>query len=305
MSLGVSGAAIPAIEGSAALQRWQEWIADPQYNVGSIDTAYAGFAYSRSLHAAWAAGNIAAVWVTFGNQAPVFRVVNDEHVLDVFAIAGAIGAQECGMTFSPVTNFGVDFKRVQPTLLEASPGVPAGLAGNVSAWIRKKAAGDATHCAQFVGFVNGGGGDFNRSTRVARIGLMGDGALGFRFGSVNCPDAPLGGADNGATNIDANSVQPAVLVNPGASWLHVRIKLVPATEFQTGRFACYLNGRLAATFTLAANMPRTSRSSIDVSAGPFHLVKPCFAMWGAGGAAPGPGYYLRDLRVRLEEDLRV
>lgn len=310
MSCGieVEGASQPVILGAEALSRWQEWIAWPGYNVAARDVAWGGFAFGRHLPGGWNAGNLTNPWIILGNQAPFFRVINDLQVLDVFSIAGAIGAQECAQVFRGGLNntgWGLEFAYNYPPILESAPGVEKQLACSVQAWMRKRLAGDATHSAQFIGFVNNNG-DLNRSSRVARIGLMGDGVQGFRFGSLNCPNAVAnGGLDNVQAAIDAGSFQPNVLVNPAALWFHIRVKMIPAIEGQTGRVGCYLNGRLVKTFPLAANMPRTSLSGIDVSGAEYWPLTPCFAMFGNGGAAVTPGYYLRDVRVRLEEDVNL
>ena len=303
--VGASGGDIP---GSEVLRNYMEWVMDPGYNVAAVDTAIGGFAYNRILPAMWNAGNPVAVWNPRGNQIAFFRVVNDISVVDVFAIAGAIGGQECAHIFRPSFGPGpsgqVDFPVELTPVLEAAPGVGTPRAAFLGAWMRKRLAGDATSCAQFVGFANDNG-DLNRSTRVARIGIMGDGLLGFRFGSVNTPDAPPGGADNGATDIGPDSFQPATLVNPGASWFHVRIKAVPGVPGSPGRFGCYFNGRLVKVYTSLTNFPRTSRSAIDVSGAAYWPITPLFAAFGNGGAAPSPGYYLRDVRAGFTDDLTL
>lgn len=311
MSIRKVGAALAGIPGAESLRIWLEFIVQPGYNSSAPDVAWSGFAYSRQLPAMWLAGNGAAVWNLRGNQAPFFRIVSNIKVLDVFAIAGATGAQESAQVFRPASAAGaasgmVDFIEswTPPITLEAAPGVGLPLAMFTSAWIRKRLAGDATSCAQFVGFANDNG-DLNVSRRVARIGLMGDGALGFRFGSVNCPDAIAGGVDNGATDIDANSFQPAQLINPGAAWFHVAVKMIPAIEGQPGRWGAYFNGRLVAVFTNLSNFPRTSRSTIDVSGGAYWPIVPAFCAFGNNGAAPSPGYYVRDVRCGFTEALTL
>lgn len=300
-----SGGAFP---GSESLTRWQEWRIWPGYNVAAAGTIFGGFAFARHLPVAWNAGNPAPVWVALGNSTAVFQVITDTQVLDVFAVAAAIGLQECVHLFRSglVTNgYGVDFTHQYPTALESALGVETRLAQVISFWMRKKAAGDATSAAQFAGIINFNG-EINRSSRVARIGVMGDGALGFRFGSLNCPDAIAnGGLDNVANAIDPGSVQPAVLINPGVNWFHVIIKLVPATEGASGRWGAYLDGRLVAVFTDAARMPRTSLSGIDVQGSAYWVLAPAFAAFGNGGAAPSPGYYLRDVRVWLDSNLAL
>lgn len=310
MPLRKGSAAVPDIPGADSLQSWIEFEAIPGWGASAPDVAWTGFAFSRALPAMFAAGNPAAVWGLRGNQTAFFRIINDIKVLDVFAIAGAIGGQECAQVFQPAATMAgangfMDFVNDFSPLLEPSAGIGLPLAMSVSGWIRKRLAGDATSCAQFVGFANDNG-DLNFSRRVARIGIMGDGALGFRFGSVNCPDAPAGGNDNAATDIDGtNIVQPALLVNPGVNWFHVRVKAIPGFQGQPGRFGCYLNGRLVAVYTNPVNFPRTSRSAIDVSGGAYWPIKPAFCAFGNGGAAPSPGYYMRDIRAGYGQDLAL
>jgi hypothetical protein len=309
MTLRKSGASAPEIPGIASLRIWQEWILCPGYQQTADGTNFLGHAFNRMLPGTFNAGNYVAVWPIRGNATPVFRVISDVKVLDVFAIAGVVGAQESAQRFRPGftaigDNGSLDFINTWGPVLEAAPAVGGPLAMFMDFWIRKRLAGDATSSAQFVGFVNDNG-DLSFSRRVARIGLMGDGVLGFRFGSLNCPDAIAGGADNLATDVDADSFQPAVLVNPGANWFHVRVKGIPGTEAQSGRFGCYLSGRLVKTYTDPARFPRTSRSGVDVSGAAYTFITPAFCAFGNGGAAPSPGYYMRNLRVGYTEDLTL
>jgi hypothetical protein len=308
VTLRKTGAAAPAFAGQSTLLNYLEWVMDPGYNVAAVDVAIGGYAYGRVLPAMFNAGNPVAVWNARGNQTAFFRVVNDISVVDVFAIAGAIGGQECAHIFRPSNGPGpsgqVDFPADFTPVLEQAPGTGAPRAAFFAAWMRKRLAGDATSCAQFFGFANDNG-DLNFSRRVARIGIMGDGALGFRFGSVNCPDAPAGGNDNAPGDIDADSFQPTILNNPGASWFHVRIKAVPGVPGVPARFGCYLSGRLVKVYTAVANFPHTSRSGIDVSGAAYWPIAPVFAAFGNGGAAPSPGYYLRDIRAGFTDDLTL
>lgn len=139
-----------------------------------------------------------------------------------------------------------------------------GLAFEMSAWMRKVNAGDTSDCRFCFGFAN------NRVTspsrRMTRCGLVGDGAGGYRFGSVNCPDAFAGGAaNNAAGDIDANSVQPDAIkpANIGTNWFKVRLKMVPATKATPARWAAYLNNVRVAIFDQQANFPRGHQGVSD------------------------------------------
>jgi hypothetical protein len=133
------------------------------------------------------------------------------------------------------------------------------------------------------------------SATIARIGLIGDGAGGYRFGSVNAPDGAAAG-ENGATDIDANAIQPSGLVAPSTSWFHVKIKLIPPTPTQTGRWGAYLNGVLQATFTTNTNFPRGSLATNRNYAN----IEPMISY--AADAAALPGVLIDDLRLTYEED---
>ncbi len=172
--------------------------------------------------------------------------------------------------------------------------VPGLHATSISAWLRKEASGSATHARVGFGFCDHA--VTYPSKEVSRIGLIGDGVTGYRFGSVNCPDGAASG-DNAATDIDANSVSPAELVNPAANWFHVEIKLVPPTPTQTGRWYGKLNGVTVATFTTNTNFPRGSAATNRNYVGIIPMI--C--------AYPDttqiPGLIVDDLRITFDEDL--
>lgn len=151
--------------------------------------------------------------------------------------------------------------------LEASGGIPA-LCANHAAWLRRVNVADTTSARQCFGFEVDNATPLGATATVARVGLIGDGATGYRFASVNCPDGAAAGV-NATTDRDANSVQPLALVNPGAKWFHVRIKVLPPTPEIGARVACYLNSRLAALFTLAANLPRGT-GAVNRNGWPMH-----------------------------------
>ncbi len=297
--IDVTGAALPSSGGQATLLRWQEWIVIPGWHLGAPDTNWTGFAVARHLPVNLGAGN---VWRTLGNISAVFRVIDAKQVLDVQPAIGAGGTREVVHVFDPTLSLSpIDFHASWGPALELAPAVQPALAVSLMAWVRKKNPGDAPGARQFFGFLNQG--DVNWSRRCARLGLAGDGVGGFRFQSNNCPGAPAGANENAQTDVDANAVQPAVLVAPGVNWFHVRLKAIPATESAPGRFLAFLNGRLVATFSLAANLPQSSRSAIDVLQAAFWPIMPAICAWGHPDTVTlDPGYYLRDVRVRYEED---
>jgi hypothetical protein len=139
-------------------------------------------------------------------------------------------------------------------MVEASGG-PLDLCANFAAWLRKVNNVDPTSARQFFGFECDASTPLGATATVSRVGLMGDGLVGFRCGSVNCPDGAAAGA-NGFADVDANSVQPLFLVAPGLKWFHVRVKLIPATADQAGKIAVYVDGRLVFLAFLLANLPR-------------------------------------------------
>lgn len=126
---------------------------------------------------------------------------------------------------------------------------------SIEAAVRKLNAGDGSDCHFFFGFTYVR--ILNPSRQIVRLGLLGDGLGGYQFGSVNAPDGGAAGT-NAATDVDANAVQPAGLTNAnlGTNWFVAKIRLVPPTPTQTGRWEAYLNGVLVATFATTANFPR-------------------------------------------------
>lgn len=306
MSIRVTGNAIPALVGAASLKVWQDWRVVPGISSGSVGIAWTGHAISRHLPHAFhvATAGQAPVWRKLGNVDATFEIVVQNQVLKFQSIAGAASARECVYNFTPYETVpsAIDFLPTWLGVVEPAPGVEPPLAVEVMAWIRKMVVGPPHPGArQFIGFANCQ--DLNWSRRIARIGVMGDATGGFRFGSINCPDAPVGAQENGQSDIDVNAVQPGVLVNPGLNWFHVRIKCIPASHFQTGRFLAFLNGRLVATFDQADNFPRNSRGSGDAFFGDYWTIQPTVAMWGnPDGVSQDAGIYVRDLRVRYTED---
>lgn len=296
---------VPALVGADSLGRWQEFISIPGYGLGSYNIAWTGLAFGHHMTGSLNAGNAAAVWRSLGSvNAFVRPIAGLGLVLEFLPAAAAAGAREVFYQFTPfvATALPLEFIPTWPAAVEPTPAVPPSLACSISAWIRKRNAGDLPGARQFpIGFANVQ--DINFSRRIARVGLYGDGAGGFRFGSNNCPTAPAGGNENNQGDADANSVRPNALIAPGTNWFHARIKMVSSSSSQSGRFLCYLNQRLVATFATNANFPQSSRSAIDVAEIDYWAIMPSLGCWGnPDGVTVDPGFYMRDLRVRLEED---
>jgi len=135
------------------------------------------------------------------------------------------------------------------------------VAAVIQASLRLLNAVDVPTARLFFGWSNNGAASdtsaLGATRLVPRVGIMGDGLTGLRFGSVNCPDGAAAG-QNGFTDIDPGFVQPGALVNPGTGWFQVRVKLIPFTATNPAQIACYLNGRLVVVFTgpSTTNMPR-------------------------------------------------
>lgn len=165
-------------------------------------------------------------------------------------------------------------------------------------WLRSRGTG-LRSARMFFGFRNNAQGVLGSTKVPARVGLMGDGVTGFRFGSLNCPDGAPG--VNGFADIDAGTaVQPALLVNPGTKWFFVKIKLLPATPTQTGRIGCYLDGVLVATYSLTAQLPRGSNGT---NRGFFPLAACCFADFDAVTQLDGWNAY--NLEAYFTQDMTL
>lgn len=167
----------------------------------------------------------------------------------------------------------------------------------ISGWIRKVAAGDATDARRGFGFGNSE--STSPSATIPRCGIFGDGVLGFRFGSLGCPDGAAAG-DTAPGAIDANSIQPPELLNPGATMFHAGIKLLPPAPGVPGAWLAFLNGRLIKRFDLLANLPRGSQALLDATRN-FNSVEP--SMFGHADAALAiAGYLTWGMRVRIADE---
>jgi len=252
------------------------------------------------------AGTPTMMQTTAGGTSPVLNVTTDGRRSGQWF--NGTGTNVC-MIFRPTT-FGASTIMYVPFIGPTFPTSTAALgttfeapqfnfSTSISAWVRKVAGGDSSSCRMCVGFGNNT--TANPSKTMPRVGLLGDGAGGYRYGSVNCPDAQAGG-NNADTDIDANAVQPADLVAPGTNWWHMRIKAIPATPTSGAKIACYHNFNLVATFTTQTNFPRGHQGTSDnygrIEAGVYNF----------SGDTVGlhvPELIVSELRFIMEDDLTV
>lgn len=171
------------------------------------------------------------------------------------------------------------------------------------ALLRKYNNVDAVNAQTGMFAYHGGSGSISPSVPSfsdPRVGLVGDGADGFRFGSVGCPDGSVATAEN---QIDANSVQPSGLVNPGLNWFLVKFKYIPA---QLGglpaRVACYLDDVLVATFTAIANLPRGRATAATYD---FMSLYPFIGMMQPAAVPQRNGLFVAFVHHWADEDLSV
>lgn len=201
------------------------------------------------------------LWVfRAGATAMLYTVVDNRRCLLTQAAAGAYSTNYLRpFVLTGLLLFASDYR---PTYgaVTSTPGadVPPLLAIRVSAWFRKRLAGDSSSCRTCFGFADNT--FLSPTALIARCGLLGDGAGGYRFGSVNCPDGQAAG-ENAPGDIDAGSIQPAELTNAnlGTNWFHVEIRMIPPTPTQGGMWSARLNGTLVKIFTDSlVNFPRGS-----------------------------------------------
>lgn len=133
-----------------------------------------------------------------------------------------------------------------------------------------------------------------------RVGLLGDGATGFRFGSAGCPD---GNVSTSESFIDAGSVQPAALIDPGLNFFVVKFKVVPAVLGGLGpQIACYLDDTLIATFTTITNFPRGRALASTYN---YMSTYPYIGMFQPAAVAQRNGLFCAKLSYWWDSDLSV
>jgi hypothetical protein len=277
---------------SALARRYLEWLSLPYAdNQGAVWSRSAYIVDSGSAMT----GSYGIPWNLLGGQAALVQRTVDEWPTILVRPAAAA---DCTYLFGPqgLTGAAIDFSENFPLVAGgvAPDGVPSPLATSVSAWIRKETAAAATSARQTFGWAALD--VTSTSGNTPRAGLIGDGLLGFRFGSVNCPQV-ANPVENGIADIDANAVQPPELVNPGARWFHVRVKIIPASASGNGRWGAYLNGSLVASFATAVNFPRRAGS---LAAPGYQRTHPFVGMWRNPNL---DGFHVHDLRVVMEDNL--
>lgn len=130
-----------------------------------------------------------------------------------------------------------------------------------------------------------------------RVGLFGDGAQGFRFGSIGCPNG-IGTYSESA--IDAGSVQPSGLVNPGLNFFEVKIKAVPATPAAAAAVHLYLDGTLIVSYSSLTNLPRGRATNAQYN---YANINPVFAAFQPAAVPQRNGLYVRMIRYYWTDDM--
>lgn len=289
MSIRKGSASVPNIPGAESLARFTEW---RHFIVGlNNGDAMAFNGITRNLDAP----PQVMMRVLGGSVNPTYQNIDKRRTF----LLASTGAASSNLAFRPWINAPNPVLGWRDTFVPMTG--PAGAIDpvgrwTIQAWLRKLAAGSVTWARTTFGF--GDNTILSPSAPIARCGLIGDGVLGFRFGSVHCPDGLIAG-ETAQNAIDANFIQPAELANPGANWFHVKITMVPPTPVQPGRWAAYLNGRLIKVFDSPANFPRGSaavdRNYAQVEASLYHNFD----------ASVIPGIYVHDLRVAIDDDAQV
>lgn len=191
--------------------------------------------------------------------------------------------------------------------LAGTPGQPNGMAycTIMQAWLRKDVDGELCSARMHFGWANVQAFANMATLRpVPRVGLFGDGANGFLFGSVGCPDGAAVG-QTGLADRDAGFVQPIELVNPNDKWFHVRIGLYPATpNGRRGLVACYLNGRLVVTYQTLTNMPRGHAGVGTPAASWGSLISP-LVLAGFDAGTQLAGWVIRKFEIWHDLDLTL
>jgi len=249
--------------------------------------------------------NNLAIWnAAFSTRATikVSTVADDRRAFLVKPSSGASSAgNSVNMIFRPhvLTSSipeSIDFRPTVGTFTSTpTSDVPMGMCAAIRARLRKETGGDGSHARFCFGFADAA--VTFPSGPISRIGLIGDGLGGYRFGSVNCSDG-LGSGDNGATDIDPNAVAPAELLNAnlGTKWFDVEIRMTPPTPTQAGRWRAFLNGVLIATFSSSVNFPRGSQTTNRH----YAHIQPCIQYFSDASALPG--VLVEDLRVIFDEE---
>lgn len=281
-----------------------EWVTEPGYGQGSIGAQWNGFAYLQG--ALPSVPNSAAPWTLFGTFPTVVKSGRQENWLQVkpTAVSASISI------FRPVVGQveSLDFFDTASTTITGTTGGHLPRAYQFSAEIAKINAGDVIFPRFWFGFCNitdAAGNGFAR--RSCMIGLIGDGAGGFQFASVNCPNGSNAPGDPSMQCLVTDATQPSVLVTPGASAFYVTIKMVPPIPgVSGGQVACYLGSTRVALVTNANFFPQRSVSSIDVTNSQYFGIQPAIAEYpNQDGITVDAGVLLRDIRYKVTSNLDV
>lgn len=267
MTVSARGGGSSPFQGQDVLREMAEFRAMPQ---GLNDGDNVGVPITGISRYNNAAAQAASIMTNLAGSAPVtLRTVDGRRCFD-WSAGAAFNGQSVLWVFRPnaagqplYADMGpLTFHTTDPTYIPSNGRDDVGYALEMTAFMRKRLAGDGSDCRFCFGIANNR--TLGPSRRTCWAGLVGDGAGGYRFGSVNCPDSFLGGAaNNNPGDIDANSQQPPSLVAPGVNWWKVRIKVVPPTLATPGRWAGYYNNGPAFVFDQQANMPRGHQGVSD------------------------------------------
>ncbi len=168
------------------------------------------------------------------------------------------------------------------------------------AWLRKNDNVNPCWSRQRFGIAyTGVGYQVNAEGFSSHVGIIGDGANGFRCASINCPDG-TGAANNSPGAADPGFIQPAALLNPGLNWFHVKVKLVPATPSAPPAVGVYLDGQLIVSYFTNAHFPR---GSSGVNRDYLNVGASCFC--GFDGATQLNGWWVHDWEVWYDTDLSL
>ena len=290
---------------SARLKRWHEAILGP-YTTAAGAPAAGDLALQRPDGIAFGPGNNGNDrFISSGNT--FIRALGSARV-KYAVLVPTDGIGNYTRLFRSHTNGNADVRglvnvanhRVAPTVLAGAADAHPGLAFVSEAVIRKVVSTDTPGCGVGFGFMacsTGYGQSAYNSNLQPLVGLIGDGAGGFRFGSVGCPRGVV--AARAVTYADANAVQPDALVAPGAAEFRVRIKVIPPIDASTpAAWVAYLDGALVATFGDAANWPLGDNTETDRDG--WGLTPLVFA---DSLAAASFGIAVRDWRSWWTEDL--
>lgn len=258
--LKTGGASVPMVAGLGRLSRISWMRVEPNGEFGgNADIVSSMSGPPVSLATSWTVTGVAIARTGTGQQIDGWPAWGVRPTL-LDGCTAQFRAATGTLSPFPHAGFRDSFLASGMTLADgSSEPLESSYASVMQAWLRLHELGGVPSARLFFGWANTRSFTNGALRQMSRVGLIGDGVTGLRFGSVNCPDG-FNAGQNGLTDIDANAVTIAELVNPGAAWMHIRVKLIPPTPFSdTGVVACYLNGNLVAQFTQLTNFPRAAQ----------------------------------------------